>query len=92
MLITLEAARKNIGYSQKEAAALFGVHYQTLAKLEEDSSDAPYSFIQLIPKVYKISKDNIFFGHKNEVYSFIEEAGGVSDGKEKVRIFNQCGF
>lgn len=83
MLITLEAARKNIGYSQKEAAALFGVHYQTLAKLEEDSSDAPYSFIQLIPKVYKISKDNIFF---------IEEAGGVSDGKEKVRIFNQCGF
>ena len=63
MLITLEAARKNIGYSQKEAAALFGVHYQTLAKLEEDSSDAPYSFIQLIPKV---SKDNIFFGHKNE--------------------------
>ena len=50
MLITLEAARKNIGYSQKEAAALFGVHYQTLAKLEEDSSNAPYSFIQLIPK------------------------------------------
>lgn len=56
MLITLEAARKNIGYSQKEAAALFGVHYQTLAKLEEDSSNAPYSFIQLIPKIYKVSK------------------------------------
>ena len=34
MLITLEAARRNIGYSQKEAANLFGIHYQTLAKLE----------------------------------------------------------
>ena len=61
MLITLEAARRNIGYSQKEAASLFGLHYQTLANLEEDSSNAPYTFIQKIPKVYKISKDNIFF-------------------------------
>lgn len=64
--ITLEAARINAGYTQKEAAPLFGVHYQTLAKLEDDSSDAPYSFIQAIPRVYKISPDNIFFGQKNE--------------------------
>lgn len=81
MLITLEAARKNIGYSQKEAAALFGVHYQTLAKLEEDSSNAPYSFIQLIPKIYKVSKDNIFFGCKNEFIRLLRE-----DDKEKVEI------
>jgi DNA-binding XRE family transcriptional regulator len=64
--ITLEAARINAGYTQKEAAPLFGIHYQTLAKLEDDSSDAPYSFIQAIPRVYKISPDNIFFGQKNE--------------------------
>ena len=64
--ITLEAARINAGYTQKEAAPLFGIHYQTLAKLEDDSSDAPYSFIQAIPRVYKISPDNIFFGRKNE--------------------------
>lgn len=64
--ITLEAARINAGYTQKEAAPLFGIHYQTLAKLEDDSSDAPYSFIQAIPRVYKISSDNIFFGQKNE--------------------------
>lgn len=64
--ITLEAARINAGYTQKEDAPLFGIHYQTLAKLEDDSSDAPYSFIQAIPRVYKISPDNIFFGQKNE--------------------------
>lgn len=64
--ITLEAARINAGYTQKEAAPLFGIHYQTLAKLEDDSSDAPYSFIQAIPRVYKISPDNIYFGQKNE--------------------------
>lgn len=66
MLITLEAARRNIGYSQKEAADLFGIHYQTLAKLEEDSSNAPFAFIQKIPKIYKIPTDYIFFGPKNE--------------------------
>ena len=56
MLITLEAARRNIGYSQKEAADLFGIHYQTLAKLEEDSSNAPFAFIQKIPRIYKIPR------------------------------------
>ena len=70
MLITLEAARKNIGYSQKEAAALFGVHYQTLAKLEEDSSDAPYSFIQLIPKVYKFQKIIFFLAIKTSLFVY----------------------
>ena len=66
MLITLEAARRNIGYSQKEAANLFGIHYQTLAKLEDDSSNAPFAFIQKIPQIYKIPANNIFFGSKNE--------------------------
>lgn len=66
MLITLEAARRNIGYSQKEAANLFGIHYQTLAKLEENSSNAPFAFIQKIPQIYKIPANNIFFGSKNE--------------------------
>ena len=68
---TLEAARTNIGYTQKEAAAHFGMHYQTLAKLEEDSTNAPYRFIQAIPSVYKVPSDYNFFGRKNEVYSFI---------------------
>lgn len=76
MLITLEAARRNIGYSQKEAADLFGIHYQTLAKLEEDSSNAPFAFIQKIPKIYKIPTNNIFFGSKKRVYSFIKKQEG----------------
>lgn len=61
MKMTLEAARTNIGYTQKEAASLFGMHYQTLAKLEEDSTNAPYRFIQAIPNVYKVASDDIFF-------------------------------
>lgn len=65
-LITLEAARVNIGYTQTEAAEKFGVHYQTLAQLERDSSNASYSFIKKIPKIYGISDDHIFFGIKNE--------------------------
>lgn len=71
--LTLEAARTNIGYTQKEAAALYGMHYQTLAKLEEDSTNAPYSFIQAIPRVYKISPDNIFFGRKNEFIRLLRD-------------------
>ena len=66
MKMTLEAARTNIGYTQKEAASLFGMHYQTLAKLEEDSTNAPYRFIQAIPNVSKVASDDIFFGRKNE--------------------------
>lgn len=70
---TLEAARTNIGYTQKEAAALFGMHYQTLAKLEEDSTNAPYSFIQAIPSVYKVPSDYIFLGCKNEFIRLLRE-------------------
>lgn len=71
--ITLEAARVNAGYTQKEAAPLFGMHYQTLAKLEEDSSDAPYSFIQAIPSVYKVPADFIFFGKRNEFIRLLRD-------------------
>lgn len=66
VLVTLEAARNNIGYSQKEAGELFGVHYQTLAKWENDNSRMPFEMIEKIPKIYKIPKENIFFGNKNE--------------------------
>lgn len=66
MIITLEAARVNAGYSQQEAGKLFGVHYQTVAKWEQDNSKMPYNMIEKIPLIYHISKDNIFFGSKNE--------------------------
>lgn len=64
--ITLEAARVNAGYSQKEAAKLFDVHYQTLAKWESNNSKMPHDKIEKIPKIYRVPKSIIFFGSKNE--------------------------
>ncbi|MED1404523.1 helix-turn-helix transcriptional regulator [Bacillus mycoides] len=64
--ITLEAARKNIGYSQKEAGDLFGVHYQTIGSWEKDNSDMPASAIEKIPQIYHLPSRMIFFGNKNE--------------------------
>lgn len=66
IIITLEAARKNIGYSQKEAAEKLNMHYQTLASLEKDSSDISFQEMNKIADLYRIPKDNIFFGPKNE--------------------------
>lgn len=66
MKIMLEAARINAGYTQMEAAQILGMHYQTLAKYEEDSSKMPYDFIQKLLTVYGIPTDYIFFGNKNE--------------------------
>lgn len=64
--ITLRAARVNAGYQQHEAAKLFGVHYQTLAKWEADSSNMPASAIRKIESIYKVPSDKIFFGLENE--------------------------
>lgn len=73
MQITMEAARINAGYSQEEAGKYFGVHYQTLAKWENDSSRMPYDMIQKIPEVYHVPQRYIFFGNKNEFIRFLKE-------------------
>lgn len=70
-LITLRAARVNSGYSQKEAAKLLGIHYQTLASLEKDSSQIPYAIIEKLESVYGVPADNIFFGFENEFIRII---------------------
>lgn len=66
MVITLESARINAGYSQKEAGDLFGVHYQTIAKWEEDNTKMPFDMVNKIPEVYGIEHKHIFFGVKKE--------------------------
>lgn len=66
VFMTLEAARKNVGYSQNEAAKLFGVHYQTIAAWERDNSKMPYSMVEKIPAIYKVPTECIFFGDRNE--------------------------
>lgn len=71
--ISLEAARKNIGYTQNEAAELFGIHYQTLASWERDSSNMPASAIEKIPSIYRIPKELIFFGNRNEFIRFLRD-------------------
>ncbi|HCV6748725.1 TPA: helix-turn-helix transcriptional regulator [Staphylococcus aureus] len=64
--LLLRAARINKGMSQKKAASLLGVHYQTLASWEKDSSDLSRSKMILLEKVYGIPLKYIFFGNENE--------------------------
>lgn len=62
ILITLKAARNNLRLNLKEAAAEFGIHHETLAKYERDSTNVPRSFFNQIEVVYGIPIKNIFFG------------------------------
>ena len=73
MVITLESARINAGYSQKEAGDLFGVHYQTIAKWEEDNTKMPFDMVNKIPEVYGIEHNHIFFGVKNEFIRYVNK-------------------
>lgn len=66
MKITLEAARIMMGYSLKRAAELFGVHYQTLSKWEEDPSLMKQRYVSMIEAIYCVPISCIFFGTKNE--------------------------
>ncbi|PHK48780.1 helix-turn-helix transcriptional regulator [Staphylococcus edaphicus] len=64
--ILLRAARINSGMNQQKASSLLGIHYQTLASWEKDSSDLPQSKMLLIEKIYGIPLKYIFFGKENE--------------------------
>lgn len=65
VLITLEAARKNAGFSnRKEVAKMVGIHHQTLGKYEHDSSSIPIDLLNKLSSIYGIPKDNIFLGKK----------------------------
>lgn len=66
IIVTLDAARVMNGYSLKEAAEKFGVHYQTLASWEKDSSVMKQKYVQMIPEIYGLPENSIFFGPKNE--------------------------
>lgn len=64
--ITLEAARVNVGYSQRIVAEKLGVHHQTVSKYERDSSKIPIHLLKKMCELYKIEMDNIFLGKKYE--------------------------
>lgn len=64
--LTLEAARRNAGYSQSEAASLLKIHPQTLASWEKDSSKLSFVEANKLAKLYNVSTDVLFFGPRNE--------------------------
>lgn len=64
--ITLKAARVNIGMTLKEAAALFGIHYETLSNYEADSTNVPRTFFIKLESVYGIPTENIYFGRHQD--------------------------
>jgi DNA-binding XRE family transcriptional regulator len=68
MLITLRAARANLGLTRKEAAKLFDIHYLTLKNYEADSSRVPRSFFIKIESIYGISTESIYFGKEEDHY------------------------
>lgn len=72
MQISLTAARNNAGLTSKEAASLLGVHYQTLAKYENDSSDISMSLLHKLSVLYQVPTDYIFLGKKYDLIRTIE--------------------
>jgi len=60
--ITLEAARRNAGFTLKEAASLIGVSVATLHSWEKDSSSVKVSQVNKIEEVYQFPSEYIFFG------------------------------
>lgn len=65
--ITLKAARINAGLTSKEAAALAGIHYQTLSSYEKDSSDISVSLLEKLSTIYQIPSDYIFLGKEYDL-------------------------
>jgi transcriptional regulator with XRE-family HTH domain len=73
MLITLRAARTNIGLNRKEAAKLFEIHYETLANYEADSSNIPHTFFAKIEPVYGLPKEAIYFGKEKDHFKSYQD-------------------
>lgn len=59
--ITLEAARVNAGFSQKEAAEKLGISNKTLSKWENYESFPGADMIPSICELYGLSYDHINF-------------------------------
>lgn len=60
--ISLRAARVNVNLTQKEVAEKIGVHQQTIAKYEKDSTKIPMDLLHRLSELYKVKLDYIFLG------------------------------
>lgn len=69
---TLEALRVAAGLTQKELAEEFDVSSQTIARLENDSSNINVAILKKYMTKFHVSFDDIFLGKKYEnfVYYF----------------------
>lgn len=61
MMMTLKAARVNVGLKQKEAAKKLGITEQTLRNYEKYKSFPDVPTIKKIEALYKLSYNDILF-------------------------------
>lgn len=61
--ITLEAARRNVGLTQKQAAALLHISNKTLCKWEKGTSIPRIDKVYEICALYGVTYDDIIFLH-----------------------------
>lgn len=71
--ITLRAARVNVGLSRKEAAKRLDIHYETLTKYENDSTNVPKSFCLKLESVFGIPEDYLFFGKEEDYIKWMNQ-------------------
>lgn len=70
-LISLGAARKNAGYTQKEVSTLVGIHVSTLQRLEKDSTYISEKLFTQLAVLYGIKKEDIFLGKEHDLIVLI---------------------
>ena len=70
---SLKAIRTNLNLKANKVAKDIGIHYQTLLKYENDSSDIPYSLLIKLSEYYKVPMDYIFLGNKYELNHILKE-------------------
>jgi transcriptional regulator with XRE-family HTH domain len=68
IMLTLEAARVNCGFTLAQAAEKLGIHRDTLWKYEQDSTRVPRTFMLKASEVYGVPINNIFFGVKSDFF------------------------
>jgi len=64
---SLEACRKNVGMSLKDASGYVGINYQTLSKYEHDSSNIPMSLFNKLSVLYSVPTEYIFLVKRDEL-------------------------
>lgn len=70
----LAALRVRAGYNQTDAAEAVGVSKTTLAKWEQNSLSAPMFYIEKFVDLYQMPKEDIYFGHADDLSADIRRA------------------